>query len=89
MLSQIAIRSRDCEVLNVKKFLSTILMLALLAALPTAALADIRRGDRGEDVKELQTLMFELGWLFEEPDGIFGNRTEAAVIALRKHLLKI
>ena len=67
MLSQIAIHSRDCEVLNVKKFLSAILMLALLAALPTAALADIRRGDRGEDVKELQTLMFELGWLFEQP----------------------
>ena len=57
------------------------LVLALaLALMPMAALADIQRGDRGEEVRELQTLLLETGWLFEEPDGIFGKNTEAALI---------
>ena len=56
------------------------LLLALaLALMPLTALADLQRGDRGEDVRELQTLLQETGWLFEEPDGIFGRNTEDAL----------
>lgn len=49
-----------------------------LASLPTA-LADLRRGDRGAEVEELQRMLFEAGWLFELPDGVFGRNTEKAV----------
>ena len=60
------------------KRLAALLALALLLASVSAA-ADVRRGDRGEEVRYLQWLLFENGWLFEEPDGIFGAHTEAAV----------
>ena len=49
-----------------------------LASLPMA-LADLRRGDRGAEVEELQRILFEIGWLFELPDGVFGRNTEKAV----------
>lgn len=45
----------------------------------SAALAEVRRGDENEEVYDLQQLLFETGWLFEDPDGIFGKRTENAV----------
>ena len=57
--------------------LAVLLILALLPC--AAALADVSRGDRGEEVRYLQWLLFENGWLFEEPDGVFGRRTEQAV----------
>ena len=47
--------------------------------LSAAALADVQRGDRGEEVYEIQQLLFETGFLFEEPDGAFGRNTESAV----------
>ena len=47
--------------------------------LPISALADVQRGDQGENVYEVQRLLFETGFLFELPDGIFGRNTEAAV----------
>lgn len=63
------------------------LVLALaLALMPLTALADLQRGDRGEDVRELQTLLFETGWLFEEPDGIFGKHTEAALMQFQSFM---
>lgn len=61
------------------KRLAILLALALLLALPASALADVSRGDRGEEVRYLQWLLFNAGWLFEEPDGIFGGHTEEAV----------
>lgn len=60
-----------------KRILSAILVLLLL--LPAISLAEIRRGDSGEDVREIQQLLFEMGFLFEVPDGKFGKNTEAAV----------
>ena len=47
--------------------------------LPVGALAETRRGDGGEEVYEIQQLLFDTGFLFEEPDGVFGRNTEAAV----------
>ena len=59
-------------------------LLALL--LPTsAALADLKRGDAGDDVTELQLMLFESGWLFELPDGRFGGNTEQAVKDYEKY----
>ena len=63
-----------------KKISAIVISVVLLFMLTASASADVRRGDRGEDVEEIQTLLFQMGWLFEEPDGIFGPHTEQAVI---------
>lgn len=55
------------------------LLLALLLLSAPAASAEYARGDRGDGVAELQLLLFETGWLFELPDGVFGGNTEEAV----------
>lgn len=62
-----------------KKGLILALCLALALILPVTALADIRRGDQGDDVYELQMLLWKCGWIFEEPDGVFGKHTEDAL----------
>lgn len=56
-----------------------VLALILTALLPAAAYADLARGSSGEEVASLQMMLFDMGWLFEEPDGQFGAKTEAAV----------
>ena len=56
-----------------------LVLLTILCLLPVCSLAALRRGDKGEDVRSLQQMLFETGWLFEEPDGIFGRNTESAV----------
>ena len=59
--------------------------LSLMAAMSLPVSADMRKGSSGEDVRELQQLLRDCGWLFEEPDSSFGNRTEAAVKAFQEH----
>lgn len=44
----------------------------------------IQRGDSGEDVKEVQSLLAALGYLSSFPDGDFGPKTEQAVIDFQK-----
>ena len=57
-----------------------ILAAAVLAAgLTFSVQADVRLGDNNEEVYELQRLLFETGWLFEQPDGVFGRNTEYAL----------
>ena len=56
-----------------------LVLLTILCLLPVCSLAALRRGDKGEDVRSLQQMLFETGWLFEEPDSIFGRNTESAV----------
>ena len=60
-----------------RKLLAVLLIVLLL--IPGCALAEVRRGDRGEDVIELQQLLFDTGFLFELPDGVFGGNTEDAL----------
>ena len=55
------------------------LLLALLMLCASAASAELRRGDSGDEVYALQELLFESGWLFELPDGAYGKNTEQAV----------
>ena len=66
-----------------KKLLS--LCLALLLLIPACARADLKRGDRGEEVKTLQSMLIELGFLNDKADGIFGKKTEAGVKALQEY----
>ena len=43
----------------------------------------LKYGDRGNDVKKLQIMLLMLGYLTATPDGIYGAKTEAAVIAFQ------
>ena len=70
-----------------KRILS-VLLAAVLLCLAVAAFADaypLKRGSRGEEVESLQLMLFDLGFLADEPDGIFGRKTEAAVKAWQKY----
>lgn len=62
---------------NARVFLSGMLMLALL--ITGIAHAELSRGSSGEEVASLQMMLFDMGYLFEAPDGNYGARTEAAV----------
>ena len=68
-----------------KKISVIAISVVLLFMLTASASADVRRGDRGEDVEEIQTLLFQMGWLFEVPDGIFGPHTEQAVLNYQEY----
>lgn len=57
----------------------TILMALLLVAAPALAFDNLKRGDRGTEVQELQTRLNELGYSVGTPDGIFGGMSEEAV----------
>ena len=55
---------------------------ALLAiCLCPTALCDVGVGDKGEEVKYLQWLLIQTGWLKGRADGSFGPKTEKALIA--------
>lgn len=66
---------------KIRMVLAFVLMLVL--AVP-AARADLKRGSSGEEVMTLQERLFDMGYLFEEPDGKFGGKTEAAVKEYQK-----
>ena len=44
----------------------------------------LRTGSRGEEVKEVQTRLYQLGYYTGEIDGQFGNATKAAVIDFQR-----
>ena len=68
-----------------KRIISILLVLMLL--LPACALAELRRGDSGEEVRALQQMLWETGFIFEEPDGVFGKNTEKAVKWFQEYAL--
>lgn len=59
-------------------------LLALLLAAP-CALAELSYGSRGEDVRQLQRMLIDLGFLDDAADGIFGKKTQAAVKAIQRY----
>ena len=63
------------------------ILLVLMFLFPASALADLRRGDRGEEVRELQQMLWDTGFIFEEPDGVFGGNTEKAVKWFQEYAL--
>ena len=64
----------------------TILIVLILMLIPiwSFAASDLKRGSRGEDVREAQEWLIELGYLDGNADGIFGKKTEAAVKRFQK-----
>ena len=44
----------------------------------------LRKGSRGQEVKDLQSRLYQLGYYTDEIDGQFGNATETAVIEFQK-----
>lgn len=44
----------------------------------------MQKGNRGDDVKEIQEILISQGYLDGDADGIFGKKTEAAVLAFQK-----
>ena len=59
-------------------------VVAGLGAVP--AYRDMKRGDEGEDVRQLQSMLVELGFTQRDPDGKFGSGTRTAVRAWQKSL---
>lgn len=45
----------------------------------SASYSELKKGDKGEDVKRLQQRLIELNYLSGSADGDFGNKTKAAV----------
>ena len=70
------------EVFELKKI--ALLLMLILCLSPMSSLAEVRRGDHGEEVRYLQWLLQQTGWLSDAPDGSFGPRTEQAVIDYQK-----
>ena len=61
------------------------LLILCLLSLPLSGLAaTLKKGSRGEAVKEVQTWLIDLGYLNDTADGAFGRKTEAAVKAFQK-----
>lgn len=59
-------------------------LLVLLLAVP-CALAELSRGSKGEDVRWLQSMLVDLGFLDDVADGIFGKKTQAAVKSIQRY----
>ena len=66
---------------DMKKIVAVVILMMLVAMLfpgVTLAASEMKRGSRGEGVREAQEWLIELGYLDGEADGIFGKKTEAA-----------
>ncbi len=59
-------------------------LLGILFATP-CALADLSRGSKGEDVRQLQSMLIDIGFLDDAADGIFGKKTQAAVKSIQRY----
>lgn len=69
-----------------RRWIICILCLFLLCS--SAEAATLKRGTRGEGVREMQQWLIELGYLNDKADGVFGKKTEAAVKAYQKSVNK-
>ena len=65
-----------------KKLLAWIMVAILALALPTAV-AEVSKGAKGDEVKEIQQILADLGYLTGKVDGDFGGGTEKAVKAFQ------
>lgn len=59
-------------------------LIALIIPIHCQAMENVQRGQRGEAVREVQEMLISLGYLADPADGVFGPRTEAAVLAFQK-----
>lgn len=80
------LESEDSAAVNRKGFfVRMIVCLLLLLLTAPCALAELSRGSRGEDVRQLQSMLIDLGFLEDKADGIFGKKTQAAVKAIQHY----
>ncbi len=59
------------------------IVMAVLMSVNGFAMENIRRGQRSEAVREVQEILIARGYLDGTADGIFGAKTEAAVLAFQ------
>lgn len=50
----------------------------------SVVLNPLQKGDKGDEVQNMQAMLVEMGYLAGTPDGDFGGKTEAAVIAYQE-----
>lgn len=55
------------------------LCICLLVLAPWVGARDLQKGDTGSDVRELQEMLIQVGYLAREADGEFGSTTEKAL----------
>lgn len=67
------------------RILSGILAAVLVLLAAVSACADLKKGSKGEEVKELQQMMIDLGVLEGSADGVYGKKTVAAVKKLQQY----
>ena len=69
-----------------KKVLSVAICVMTVICMSVNILAAemMQKGSRGDDVRRMQESLITLGYLDSDADGIFGPKTEAAVLAFQK-----
>ena len=60
------------------------ILMVVFMSVDCCAMENIRRGQRGAAIKEVQEMLITLGYLNGSADGAFGARTEGAVLAFQK-----
>ena len=51
---------------------------------PTKTYATLSKGDKNDDVLDMQNRLYELGYLLDDRDGAFGSKTQTAVKLFQK-----
>ncbi len=46
----------------------------------------LEKGDRGDSVKQLQNRLYQLSFLLELPDGVYGDNTQKAVLEFQQYM---
>ena len=68
----------------------TLIIVHIMSSACALQSSTLYNGCRGEEVRELQQALIEMGYLSGKADGIFGNKTEAAVRKFqKKHKLSV
>ena len=69
-----------------KKAVSFVVCIMMMFSLSAAGFAaeTVKRGDRGDEVRQIQEKLISLGYLDGNTDGIFGPKTESALLAFQQ-----
>ena len=69
-----------------KKIISYLVCITTVISMSVSsyAMETMKNGTRGDDVKEIQEILISLGYLEDDADGIFGPKTEKAVLAFQQ-----
>lgn len=79
------IKFQKANSLKADGLVGTATMTKLKAAVKSGSISTyLKKGDKGAEVKTLQRMLISAGYLSGSTDGIFGEKTEAAVLAFQK-----